>query len=124
MTTHCKSLIKQLLEKKEGNRLGSKSGASEVKMHPFFKMIKFALLRHMTPPIIPNTANSHFVYKPQYNHKDSGSLDLDAEDESIMIADLGIHSQDPFAKFNSGTQFALRLAYMHLTLYTHSLFIS
>lgn len=57
----------------------------------------------MTPPIVPNTTNSNYVYRPPYyNNKDSGSLDLDAEDESVIISELSIHSQDPFAKFNSG----------------------
>ncbi len=91
------------IQAKEGKRLGSKSGASEVKAHPFFKSIKFALLRHMTPPIIPNATSNNFTYRPpQYNNKDSGSLDLEAEDESVIISELSIHSQDPFAKFNSG----------------------
>lgn len=102
VSSSCKSLIKALLEKQEGKRLGSKSGASEVKAHPFFKSIKFALLRHMTPPIVPNTTTSNnFTYRPHYKHKDSGSLDLDAEDESVIISELSIPSQDPFAKFNS-----------------------
>ena len=35
-------------------RLGSRAGASDVKNHPFFKPITWALLRHMKPPMIPH----------------------------------------------------------------------
>ncbi|EIE84983.1 hypothetical protein RO3G_09693 [Rhizopus delemar RA 99-880] len=59
VSNQCKSLIRQLLIKREAKRLGSKAGASEVKSHPFFKSIKFALLRHMTPPIVPGITLYH-----------------------------------------------------------------
>ena len=35
-------------------RLGSRAGASDVKNHPFFKPITWALLRHMKPPMVPH----------------------------------------------------------------------
>ncbi|KAK9241062.1 kinase-like domain-containing protein [Lipomyces kononenkoae] len=49
----CKSLIRKLLCKDENKRLGSRAGASDVKAHPFFKTTQWALLRNMTPPMIP-----------------------------------------------------------------------
>ncbi|KAK9460803.1 kinase-like domain-containing protein [Lipomyces oligophaga] len=49
----CKSLIRKLLYKDENRRLGSRAGASDVKAHPFFKTMQWALLRNMTPPMIP-----------------------------------------------------------------------
>lgn len=52
-TTSCKSVVKKLLCKDEHKRLGSHSGASEVKLHRWFSSINFALLRHSKPPIIP-----------------------------------------------------------------------
>lgn len=92
---HCKSLIKQLLAKQENRRLGSKAGASEVKAHPFFKPIKFALLRHMTPPIIPG---SNFDV-PLYCQKESGCRESSITEEERCTS---LSLQDPFAKFNSG----------------------
>lgn len=86
-----------------------------MKAHPFFKSIKFALLRHMTPPIVPNTTtttSNNFTYRPHYKRKDSGSLDLDAEDESVMVSELSIPSQDPFAKFNSSNVYYYSCAYV------------
>lgn len=52
-TTLCKSVIKKLLIKDENRRLGSQSGASEVKQHRWFASINWGLLRHQKPPIIP-----------------------------------------------------------------------
>lgn len=95
VSNHCKSLIRRLLDKQESKRLGSKAGASEVKAHPFFKSLKFALLRHMTPPIVPGLSNTS-----SYRGKESMSLDLE-NDESIIISN-SLHTQDPFCKFNSG----------------------
>lgn len=55
-TTLCKSVIKKLLCKDEHKRLGSQSGASEVKQHRWFSSINFALLRHLPPPIVPKAS--------------------------------------------------------------------
>jgi protein-serine/threonine kinase len=55
-TTMCKSVIKKLLCKDEHKRLGSGSGASEVKQHRWFASINFALLRHLPPPIVPTVS--------------------------------------------------------------------
>ncbi|KAJ3026242.1 UNVERIFIED_CONTAM: hypothetical protein HDU68_005973 [Siphonaria sp. JEL0065] len=53
VSKNCKSIITKLLNKDDTKRLGSKAGASEVKIHPFFKDLNWALLRNMKPPIIP-----------------------------------------------------------------------
>lgn len=50
-----KSLIKKLLIKDETTRLGSVTGASEVKEHRWFATINWGLLRNRQPPIIPPT---------------------------------------------------------------------
>ena len=41
----------RLLDKSERTRLGSKSGASEVKQHKWFSKINWGLLRNTTPPV-------------------------------------------------------------------------
>ncbi|CAO0799517.1 unnamed protein product [Mucor circinelloides] len=105
----CKNLIRRLLDKQESKRLGSKAGASEVKAHPFFKSLKFALLRHMTPPIVPGvttTASTAFYRPPPHLNQKSTSLDLDADEAIPITANCHFQSlnvQDPFAKFNSVT---------------------
>ena len=41
----------RLLDKNEWTRLGSKSGASEVKQHRWFSKINWGLLRNTQPPV-------------------------------------------------------------------------
>lgn len=46
-------LITQLLVKNPQKRLGAQRGAEEIKAHPFFKGINWALLRQEKPPFVP-----------------------------------------------------------------------
>ncbi|KAJ8447278.1 hypothetical protein Cgig2_013055 [Carnegiea gigantea] len=48
-----RDLIRGLLVKEPQNRLGVKRGAAEVKQHPFFEGVNWALIRCSTPPDIP-----------------------------------------------------------------------
>ncbi|XP_073298415.1 protein kinase PINOID-like [Primulina huaijiensis] len=50
---HARGLISGLLNKDPGRRLGSKRGAAEVKTHPFFQGLNFALIRSVMPPSVP-----------------------------------------------------------------------
>lgn len=47
----CKDIVTRLLDKRESTRLGSKSGASEVKQHKWFAKINWGLLRNTQPPV-------------------------------------------------------------------------
>nr|AML76830.1 putative LOV domain-containing protein [Sinningia tuberosa] len=47
-----KQLMYRLLHRDPKNRLGSREGANEVKQHPFFRGINWALVRCMTPPML------------------------------------------------------------------------
>jgi serine/threonine protein kinase len=53
----CQDCIQQLLERDPEKRMGSKAGAEEIKAHPFFKDINWALIRHGSPPFIPRRTN-------------------------------------------------------------------
>eukprot|EP00184_Porphyridium_aerugineum_P006015 CAMPEP_0184695932 /NCGR_PEP_ID=MMETSP0313-20130426/3391_1 /TAXON_ID=2792 /ORGANISM="Porphyridium aerugineum, Strain SAG 1380-2" /LENGTH=630 /DNA_ID=CAMNT_0027154459 /DNA_START=247 /DNA_END=2139 /DNA_ORIENTATION=+ len=53
-----KDLIKKLLHRDPAKRLGSESGASEVKAHKFFHTINFTLIRNEESPIIPPASNA------------------------------------------------------------------
>ncbi|PIN22438.1 putative serine/threonine protein kinase [Handroanthus impetiginosus] len=50
---HARELISGLLNKDPNRRLGSKRGAADMKTHPFFKGLNFALIRSITPPLVP-----------------------------------------------------------------------
>lgn len=49
---HARDLIAGLLNKEPARRLGSKRGAADVKTHPFFKGLNFALIRTVSPPCV------------------------------------------------------------------------
>jgi protein-serine/threonine kinase len=44
-------MIQRLLDKRETSRIGSRSGASEVKQHKWFAKMNWGLLRNMQPPV-------------------------------------------------------------------------
>ncbi|XVF46880.1 hypothetical protein PTKIN_Ptkin03bG0063600 [Pterospermum kingtungense] len=50
---HARDLIKGLLVKEPENRLGSVKGAAEIRQHPFFEGLNWALIRCAMPPEMP-----------------------------------------------------------------------
>lgn len=52
-----RDVILRLLDKSDLRRLGSGSGASQVKQHKWFAKVRWGLLRNTTPPIVPATSN-------------------------------------------------------------------
>ncbi|GMI65790.1 AGC VIIIa Kinase 1-9 [Hibiscus trionum] len=48
-----RELIRGLLVKEPENRLGSQKGAAEIKQHPFFEGLNWALIRCAVPPELP-----------------------------------------------------------------------
>ncbi|GAA5988987.1 hypothetical protein JCM5350_001741 [Sporobolomyces pararoseus] len=77
-TTVCKSVIKRLLCKDEHKRLGSQSGASEVKQHKWFASINWGLLRHQKPPIVPAVSTKQEGANFR-SIRESKSLDLEGQ---------------------------------------------
>ncbi len=59
MSSSCRNLVKKLLVKDPVKRLGSKSGASEIKSHTFFKTVQWDLLRNQKPPLVPVFTQRH-----------------------------------------------------------------
>lgn len=53
ISSAAKDLIRGLLVKDPKKRLGFKRGATEIKQHPFFDTVNWALIRSTTPPLIP-----------------------------------------------------------------------
>ena len=99
ITSNGKNLIRKLLHKDEHARLGSLAGAADVKQHSFFKNINFALLRNMTPPIIPAISKSNGIDALNFRRiQESMSLDLDADGLKMMNH---VEKSNPFEKFGS-----------------------
>ncbi|XP_039027360.1 serine/threonine-protein kinase D6PKL1-like isoform X2 [Hibiscus syriacus] len=53
-----RDLIRGLLVKEPQHRLGVKRGATEIKQHPFFEGVNWALIRCSTPPDVPRPMES------------------------------------------------------------------
>ncbi|RLV90650.1 hypothetical protein JA1_004444 [Spathaspora sp. JA1] len=103
VSSHCKSLIRKLLIKDEEKRLGSKTGASEIKNHAFFKNTQWALLRNQEPPMIPVlTKSSKKVEKP-HAVDEQAQTQTQTEDSSANLSLEENNKSDPFAKFSSVT---------------------
>lgn len=101
ISSNGKNLIRKLLHKDENARLGSKAGAADVKQHPFFKNINFALLRNMTPPIIPAVVKANGIDAINFRKvQESMSLDLEADGLRVMKQ---VEKSNPFEKFDSLT---------------------
>ncbi|XVF57993.1 hypothetical protein PTKIN_Ptkin07bG0026800 [Pterospermum kingtungense] len=59
-----KDLIRGLLVKEPQHRLAYRRGATEVKQHPFFQSVNWALIRCANPPEVPKPAMMDFSPKP------------------------------------------------------------
>ncbi|KAF7301418.1 AGC/RSK protein kinase [Mycena indigotica] len=95
-----KDCITRLLDKREKTRLGSKSGASEVKQHKWFAKINWGLLRNTRPPIIPTASNGQDAVN--FRHmKESHSLQLDGDDGNWRSRGV---DDGAFSAFNSVTR--------------------
>ncbi|UZJ54980.1 hypothetical protein CBS101457_004300 [Exobasidium rhododendri] len=126
-----KSLIRKLLIKDELKRMGSQSGASEVKTHKWFTPISWGLLRNLTPPIVPAYSNGLDAINFRAV-RESKSLNLDTHNVTTtngatksvksttttnggmkaVAGKKGAHDEDgdavvanPFSGFNSVTLF-------------------
>ncbi|RVW32334.1 Serine/threonine-protein kinase D6PKL2 [Vitis vinifera] len=58
-----RDLIRGLLVKEPQHRLGVKRGATEIKQHPFFEGVNWALIRCSTPPEIPRPVETELPGK-------------------------------------------------------------
>jgi protein-serine/threonine kinase len=59
-----RDLIRGLLAKEPQSRLGVKRGAAEIKQHPFFEGVNWALIRCSTPPGVPRAVEPAAVALP------------------------------------------------------------
>ncbi|KAJ8505274.1 hypothetical protein OPV22_006160 [Ensete ventricosum] len=58
-----RDLIRGLLVKEPQHRLGVKRGAAEIKQHPFFEGVNWALIRCSTPPEVPRPVEAELPAK-------------------------------------------------------------
>nr|AML78751.1 putative LOV domain-containing protein [Trianthema portulacastrum] len=72
-----RQLIHALLNRDPASRLGSQGGADEIKQHPFFRGIKWPLIRAMSPPAldVPIQLIEKDLHAKEINWDDDGVLD-------------------------------------------------
>ncbi|KAG9154512.1 hypothetical protein Leryth_014965 [Lithospermum erythrorhizon] len=78
ISSAAKDLIRGLLVKDPQKRLGYKRGATEIKQHPFFESINWALIRGTQPPEIPKPIDLSIfnqTSKSSMPPKDKGASD-------------------------------------------------
>ncbi|CAO3700963.1 hypothetical protein G6F70_006440 [Rhizopus microsporus] len=102
ISNQAKNLVRKLLHKDENKRLGSRAGASDVKAHPFFKSINFALLRHCKPPIKPVVEKPNGIDAVNFRKMppDNSSFDLESDD---LLVTIQSDKSNPFERFSSIT---------------------
>ncbi|KAG6682374.1 hypothetical protein I3843_13G122700 [Carya illinoinensis] len=66
---HARDLIRGLLIKDPENRLGSVKGAAEIKHHPFFEGLNWALIRCAVPPELPKSSDIEFAALKKESNK-------------------------------------------------------
>ncbi|KAL0490063.1 serine/threonine-protein kinase [Acrasis kona] len=81
VSKNCKDLIKKLLNTKQEKRLGHKNGAADIRTHPFFKDVNWALIRNENTPIRIDIKDK---YDTSYfrNLKDSDDEREDDDDDT------------------------------------------
>ncbi|KAF0977219.1 hypothetical protein FDP41_003872 [Naegleria fowleri] len=101
ISKQAKDIISQLLIRDKDKRLGSAHGIADIKAHPFFKDINWALIRNEIPPIIPvlksKTDTSYFT---QYKEIPQDEID----EEEPMKEDEEESSDNPFKNFRYQTK--------------------
>ncbi|CAJ1978370.1 unnamed protein product [Sphenostylis stenocarpa] len=81
-----RDLIQGLLVKEPQKRYAYKRGATEIKQHPFFNGVNWALVRSATPPIIPEPLDfSMYARKAKVLPMDKKIADIVASDKSKRI---------------------------------------
>ncbi|GMI64555.1 phototropin 2, NON PHOTOTROPIC HYPOCOTYL 1-LIKE [Hibiscus trionum] len=75
-----RQLINALLNRDPGSRLGSTTGANEIKEHPFFRGIHWPLIRCMSPPLLEVPL--------ELIGKDSEAKDVNWEDDGVLVTSI------------------------------------
>ncbi|PSS35174.1 Serine/threonine-protein kinase [Actinidia chinensis var. chinensis] len=82
-----KDLVRGLLEKDPQKRLGFKRGTTEIKQHPFFESVNWALIRSNQPPEIPKPVDLAFInqtLKSSLPTKEKGASDSDRSSDPYL----------------------------------------
>ncbi|KAG7591888.1 putative rRNA methylase [Arabidopsis thaliana x Arabidopsis arenosa] len=96
VSSTAKDLIKGLLVKEPQNRIAYKRGATEIKQHPFFEGVNWALIRGETPPHMPELVDFSCYVK-----KEKESLPVAATEKKSKMCDEAKGDRRSFVLKNS-----------------------
>ena len=94
-----RDLIKGLLAKEPQSRLGVKRGAAEIKQHPFFEGVNWALIRCSTPPGVPRAVEPAAAVAMPAPVKPAPVAKVEINSGSKRMAGAGVESGGKFLDF-------------------------
>lgn len=80
-----KDLIRGLLVKEPQQRLAYKRGATEIKQHPFFEGVNWALIRCASPPDIPKPVEFDRISAPTVSTSDKATVAASHPDQNNYL---------------------------------------
>ncbi|XP_022716273.1 serine/threonine-protein kinase D6PKL2-like [Durio zibethinus] len=80
-----RDLIRGLLVKEPQHRLAYKRGATEIKQHPFFEGVNWALIRCATPPEIPKPVELERIPVPPASTSEKAAANGSANDQKGSV---------------------------------------
>ncbi|XP_022751587.1 serine/threonine-protein kinase RHS3-like [Durio zibethinus] len=82
-----RDLIRGLLVKEPHKRIACKRGATEIKQHPFFEGVNWALVRSAMPPHIPEPIDfSHFATKEDKNNNPPPHIGVGGDQNTVTTS--------------------------------------
>ncbi|KAG2539326.1 serine/threonine-protein kinase D6PK-like [Panicum virgatum] len=95
-----RDLIKGLLAKEPQSRLGVKRGAAEIKQHPFFEGVNWALIRCSTPPGVPRAVEPAAAAMPvPAKPAPVVKVEINSNSNSKRMSGAGVESGGKFLDF-------------------------
>ena len=95
-----RDLIRGLLSKEPQSRLGVKRGAAEIKQHPFFEGVNWALIRCSTPPGVPRAVEPAAAAMPvPAKPAPVVKVEINSNSNSKRMSGAGVESGGKFLDF-------------------------
>jgi len=98
ISKECKHLLKSLLHRDPRKRLGADGGAVAIKDHPFFKSIKWQLMRNLTPPFVPKLNGPLDTSNFKRIEEQAGA---EGNKDEVQINTEDLSETDPFKTFET-----------------------
>jgi hypothetical protein len=99
VSKEAKKLMRALLTPDAKKRLGSEHGAADIKAHPFFSGINWALVADTKPPMVPRLIDPEHEAGKQGDEEEAPQVSIDYGTASVAGGKQETPQQDPFKDF-------------------------